>query len=72
VRRDLEQLGARVELRGSGQPYVTDEGNHILDCHFGPIDDPDALGARLDGIVGAVEHGLFVGFAPKIIVGRSP
>jgi ribose 5-phosphate isomerase A len=70
VRRDLERLGARVELRGGGSPFVTDEGNHILDCHFGAIPDPDALAARLDGLVGAVEHGLFVGFTPKLIVGR--
>jgi ribose 5-phosphate isomerase A len=71
VRRDLEKLGAQVQLRGAdrGAPFITDEGNHILDCHFGPIADPDALAARLDALVGAVEHGLFVGLTPKLVVG---
>lgn len=72
VARDLAKLGGRAVLRanvGDGAPYVTDGGNHILDTAFGPIADPDALAARLDGTVGVVEHGLFVGFSPTIVVG---
>ena len=60
---------ARAARGAGGAPYVTDGGNHILDCAFGPIADPDALAARLDGTVGVVEHGLFVGFSPTIVVG---
>jgi len=71
VRRDLQRLGARVELRGGAAPTITDEGNHILDCHFGPIADVQTLAARLDTLVGAVEHGLFVGFTPTVIVGQG-
>jgi ribose 5-phosphate isomerase A len=70
VARDLAALGGRAVLRATGGvPYVTDGGNHILDTAFGPIADPDALAARLDGTVGVVEHGLFVGFSPTIVVG---
>jgi ribose 5-phosphate isomerase A len=70
VARDLAKLGGRAVLRVTGgAPYVTDGGNHILDTIFGPIADPDALAARLDGTVGVVEHGLFVGFSPTIVVG---
>jgi ribose 5-phosphate isomerase A len=71
VTRDLTVMGATVTLRpgDGGGPYVTDGKNHILDCRFGPIADPDALAARLDGIPGVVEHGLFVGFQPELIVG---
>ena len=71
VARDLAALGGRAVLRttAGGAPYVTDGGNHILDTAFGPIADPDALAARLDGTVGVVEHGLFVGFSPTIVVG---
>ncbi|HTA19107.1 MAG TPA: ribose-5-phosphate isomerase RpiA [Polyangia bacterium] len=70
VARDLAKLGGRAVLRAAGgAPYVTDGGNHILDASFGPIADPDALAARLDGTVGVVEHGLFVGFSPTVIVG---
>jgi ribose 5-phosphate isomerase A len=73
LRRDLEKLGARVVLRGSerGTPFITDEGNQILDCHFGTIADPEGLAARIDAMVGAVEHGLFVGFAPELVIGRG-
>jgi ribose 5-phosphate isomerase A len=55
----------------NGQPYVTDEGNHILDCNFGTIADPAALAERLDRMVGVVEHGLFLGFSPTVLVGRG-
>jgi ribose 5-phosphate isomerase A len=72
VARVLAALGGKPALRAvAGAPYVTDGGNQILDCAFGSIADPDALAARLDGTVGVVEHGLFVGFAPEIVVGGA-
>jgi ribose 5-phosphate isomerase A len=43
--------------------FVTDEGNHILDCRFGPIADPPALATAIRAIPGVVEHGLFLGMA---------
>ena len=43
--------------------FVTDEGNHILDCRFGPIADPAALATAIRAIPGVVEHGLFLGMA---------
>ncbi len=52
-----------------GTPFVSDEGNHILDCDFGRLTDPAALAARLDAMVGVVEHGLFLGLAPTLVVG---
>lgn len=70
VDRALTAMGAAVARRAAadGAPYVTDGGNQILDCRFGPIADPATLGARLKAMVGVVEHGLFVGFAPTVIV----
>lgn len=69
----FEELGATVSRRESpsGEPFTTDEGNYILDCRFGQIDDPASLAARLSGVPGVMEHGLFVGFADEIIVGRA-
>ena len=66
----LESLGARPTLRlgPDGAPFVTDQGNYILDSAFGPIDDPGALGARLDARTGIVCHGLFLGLANEVIV----
>jgi ribose 5-phosphate isomerase A len=61
----------RPEGTPSGAPFRTDEGNLILDCHFGPLADPHALAAlaaRLDGRAGIVEHGLFLGLASEVIV----
>ena len=61
VGRALEELGARAVLRmKEGTPYRTDQGNLILDCHFGPIADPAGLAASLSSIPGMLGHGLFV------------
>ena len=65
----LERLGAAAELRrAGGQPFVTDGGNFILDCHFGPIDDPRADRAPINMTVGVVENGLFIGRSSAVIV----
>ncbi len=66
----IEALGARVVLRPNKEqaPYQTDQGNYILDCHFGPISRPGELAAQLSARAGIVEHGLFVGLATDIIV----
>jgi ribose 5-phosphate isomerase A len=47
---------------------VTDNGNHILDCFFGAIDDPEALDDALKLVPGIVESGLFLGIADIGIV----
>jgi ribose 5-phosphate isomerase A len=47
---------------------VTDQGNLILDCAFGPIADPARLGVRIRARAGVVEHGLFVGLTSDLIV----
>jgi ribose 5-phosphate isomerase A len=68
----LESLGASVALRGDGAgPFVTDEGNWILDANFGPIDDPPRLAALLQERAGIVEHGLFIGLAHDLLVARD-
>jgi ribose 5-phosphate isomerase A len=54
-----------------GNPYVTDEGHHILDCNFGEIPDPAGLARVLDGIPGIVEHGLFIGLASVVLVAKE-
>ncbi|OLE96340.1 MAG: ribose 5-phosphate isomerase A, partial [Cyanobacteria bacterium 13_1_20CM_4_61_6] len=66
----LERLGAQPELRraDSAQPFVTDGGNFILDCRFGPLDDPPETERRINSIVGVVENGLFVGRSSAVIV----
>jgi ribose 5-phosphate isomerase A len=71
VERAIRELGGDPVLRSDGDvPYVTDNGNWILDARFGAIADAGALEARLDAIEGAVENGLFVGMADRILVGE--
>ena len=69
----LEATGCRAALRrgADGRPFVTDEGNALLDCAYGAIGDPRALAASLDAIVGVVEHGLFLDMADIAVVGRA-
>ena len=66
----LRSLGAEPQLRTKtdGAAFVTDSGNYILDCHFGPIDDPYALSAELISRAGIVEHGLFLDLASEVII----
>jgi ribose 5-phosphate isomerase A len=68
-REYLQSLGARVEVRmkGDGSFLHTDEGNLILDCAFGPIDQPASLAAQLSSRAGIVGHGLFLGLATDVI-----
>ena len=58
--------------RGGDEPYVTDNGGYILDCHFGAtIADPVALEAAVRGIAGVVEVGLFTGMADAVVIGST-
>lgn len=70
VEEHLKSLGAKVAWRmdAAGEPFVTDEGNFILDCSFGPIEDPAGLAQRLGARAGVVGHGLFIGLASEVIV----
>ncbi len=68
----LAQFGGqpRLRLRATDQPFITDNGNYILDCHFPlGIDHPDKLAVALSTRPGIIEHGLFLGMASAVFVG---
>jgi ribose 5-phosphate isomerase A len=73
VANKIAAFGAEVVVRGasSGKPFITDEGNHILDCNFGQIPDPPALARKLENTPGVVEHGLFIGMASAVLIGEG-
>jgi ribose 5-phosphate isomerase A len=73
VAKRIATLGATVKLRqdAKGNPFVTDEGHHILDCSFGQIPDPPALARVLSDMPGIVEHGLFIDLATVVLVGKG-
>lgn len=72
TRQKVGALGCEPVLREKqGAPYLTDNGNYILDCSFSQIADPAGLEALLRGIPGVVESGLFIGMADTVILGHA-
>jgi ribose 5-phosphate isomerase A len=58
-------------LTAEGAPFVTDEGNAILDCRRDDWEEPAALAAAVKAVPGVVEHGFFLGMAVAAVVGTS-
>jgi ribose 5-phosphate isomerase A len=66
----LRELGftPTIRVNRDGARYITDEGNLILDCSGLLIEDPDGMAAKIDSIIGVVEHGLFLGMADLALI----
>ena len=73
VEKKIATLGGSPKLRTKpdGSPYLTDNGNPILDCSFGEIADPASLALALSNTPGIVEHGLFIGLVTVALIGRG-
>ncbi|WP_169081472.1 ribose-5-phosphate isomerase RpiA [Paenibacillus sp. PL91] len=68
--KKLRKQGADPVLRtADNQTYLTDNGNYIVDCHFGKITRAEELHQALNLIPGVVDNGLFIGMATLVIVG---
>jgi ribose 5-phosphate isomerase A len=68
--RRLSELGCRpVPYVQGDKLFVTDNGNHILDCQIGPIADAPKLELAIRAIPGVVGTGLFLGMADTVVVG---
>ena len=68
----LQLLGCEAKRRMNGtEPYLTDNGNYIIDCAFGEIKDPPVLHDAVNIITGVVDNGLFIGIASKLILGYN-
>ena len=70
IAQRLSARGGTCELRqgATGTPYITDNGNLIIDYTCGPIADPAALDLALLRMPGVVDHGLFLGMAAMALV----
>ena len=69
--RRLAYLLPEAERRTVGdEPYQTDEGHFILDCDLTATADPDSLDRQVKLVPGVVEHGLFIGMAERVLLGR--
>lgn len=68
----LQMLGCEAKRRMKGTiPYITDNGNYIIDCAFGEINDPPLLQELVNAITGVVDNGLFIHIASKLVLGYN-
>ncbi len=73
VLREISRAYPDIEIvrRGGDTPFTTDNGNWILDCHFGRIDQPLVLDSGLKSIHGVVATGIFVGLVNDVVLGHE-
>lgn len=71
----VEALGGKPVLRENKekapQAVRSDQGNMLVDCHFGVLSDPAQLAQQLQAVPGIVEHGLFLNLARAAVVARG-
>jgi ribose 5-phosphate isomerase A len=70
----IKRMGGKPALRkrkDESGPFITDNGNFILDVDFGSIDDPYGLESKLKSIPGVIETGLFIGMAQIAYIGTE-
>ena len=66
--QDVDQSIIKTRM-SNNLPFITDEGNYILDLHLGRIGDPATLNVTLNQVPGVVENGLFVNMCDLILIG---
>ncbi|HEY1388642.1 MAG TPA: ribose-5-phosphate isomerase RpiA [Ktedonobacterales bacterium] len=70
----LATLGATVQRRMApgedtlNAPFISDGGNYVLDCWFGPIVDAASIAAQIKALTGVIDHGLFVGMTERVYI----
>ena len=68
----MDVMGTQAMLRMNGdRPYLTDEGNHILDLMLGRIGNPRQLSLALNQVPGVVENGLFIDVCDAVVIGYA-
>jgi ribose 5-phosphate isomerase A len=57
----IRKLGGKPHIRllERGYPFITENGNIILDCDFGQIKNPKELARKIIDIPGVIEVGIF-------------
>ncbi|MCH7713610.1 MAG: ribose-5-phosphate isomerase RpiA [Chloroflexi bacterium] len=77
VTRRVQKLGGQTRLRmahpaqAHGGPFITDQGNFLMDASFDEIPDPRSMERELNLIPGVVDNGLFTQIAATILVGSG-
>lgn len=66
----MDVLGRTSTLRMNGDtPFITDEGNHILDLHLNRIGNARQLALVINQMPGVVENGLFIDICDTVVIG---
>lgn len=69
---NIDVTGRTVTLRiENDAPYVTDEGNFIVDLDLQRIGNPRQLSLVLNQLPGVVENGLFLDICDVVVIGKS-
>lgn len=71
--KHIRDLGCvpRLRLLEDHTPFITDNGNYIIDCHFQEIKRPHELEVTLNMMPGVVENGLFNNLTSRVITIRN-
>jgi len=69
----MKAWGTRAKVRRTDDfdPFVTDQGNYVVDAYFDYIENPRDLATRLDAIPGVLAHGLFLDEVDVLVIGRG-
>ncbi|SMO46315.1 ribose-5-phosphate isomerase [Thalassovita litoralis] len=66
----MDVMGRETTLRMNGDvPFISDEGNHIIDLHLNRIGNARQLSMALNQIPGVVENGLFIDICDTVVIG---
>ena len=66
----MDVLGRSATLRLCGDaPFITDEGNYIMDLHLNRIGNPRQFSLAINQIPGVVENGLFIDICDVVVIG---
>ena len=66
----MDVMGTQASLRMNGtRPFMTDEGNHVLDLSLGRIGNPRQLSLAINQVPGVVENGLFIDICDAVVIG---
>ena len=74
VAERVREAGGEPELRMAERkdgPVFTANGNLVLDCDFGGLDDAAGTAQDLDGIPGVLEHGIFLDMVDAVYLGTE-
>jgi ribose 5-phosphate isomerase A len=68
----MDVMGRSIGLRmNNDTPYITDEGNHILDLYLKRIGNARQLAMVINQMPGVVENGLFIDICDAVVIGHG-